>query len=229
MTATASLARAGLARRARGRARAGAALLAGLLAANGLAGGVAAQVRDAGDLLAMRFPYQASGADVEQVLSDVTRQVGIVSRLSDGVSGTVTIENGEGRLVDVLDQTASQVRATWWYDGTILHVDSDATLTTLFVDPQGLSVDAINREMEALGLYDPRFELRASSNGSILRVSGPQGYVDQVVSLVTTLNAARRLGVAAAGAQAAGAAGEDGAPDPAGLYLPRVYRGRPSG
>lgn len=185
-----------------------------------MASGAAAQVRDAEDLHDIRFPYQASAADIEQVLSDVTRQAGVVARIGDAVEGEVTIDNGDGRLADVLDQTASQVGAVWWYDGTILHVDSDATLTTLFVDPQGLSVEAITREMEALGLYDPRFEIRSSSNGAILRISGPQGYVDQVVSLITTLNNARRLGLVPAGEEA----GENAS----GLYLPRVYRGRPT-
>ena len=182
-------------------------------------------MRDAADLLDVTFPYQASGADVEQVLADVTRRVGIVARLSDGVAGEVTIENGDGRLVDVLDQAAAQVRAVWWYDGTILHVDSDDTLTATFLDPQGLSVAAITREMQALGFYDPRFEIRSSSNGSILRISGPQGYVDQAVSLVTALNTARRLGFTAPAGEVGA---QEAAADVSSLYLPRVYRGRPT-
>ena len=182
-----------------------------------MAGGVAAQAVDDSDVFAMRFPYQASGTAVDQVLSDVTRQAGIIIRLGDGVNGSVTIDNGDGTLIEVLEEAASQVSAVWWYDGTILHIDSDATLTTTFIDPQGLAVATIEGELRALGLYDPRFGLRSSSSGAILRVSGPQSYVDQVVALIATLNSARRLGLAIT---------ED---DVSGLYLPRVYRGRLAG
>lgn len=166
--------------------------------------------------LAMDFPYEASDASAQQIFLDVSRRAGIVARLGDGVSGNVTIEGGGRSLVEVLNETSSQLSATWWFDGAILHVDSDETLSTVFVDPMGLSVRTIERELEALGLYDPRFALRASSNGAILRISGPRGYVDQVIALIETLNQSRRFGAPV----------RDG--DTSAYYLPRIIRGGPS-
>jgi type II secretory pathway component GspD/PulD (secretin) len=184
-----------------------------------LPGGVwaqgAAQVDEDRDILTMEFPYQAIDAPLEQVLLDISRRSGIIVQQGQGVEGTVTIEGTESTLVEVLSAASAQAGLVWWFDGTILRVDSEETLTTRFIDPQGLSIANIERELRALGIYEPRFVLRASSNGSIVRVSGPQSYVDQVIALIETMNAARRFGA------------DPESLDPTGLYLPRIYRGRP--
>lgn len=166
-------------------------------------------------ILTMEFPYQAINAPVGQVLLDISRRSGIVIQQGQGLEGTVTIEGSEGTLIEVLATATTQAGLVWWFDGTILYVDGEETLTTRFIDPQGLSVDSIERELRSLGIYEPRFALRASSDGSILRVTGPSSYVDQVIALIETMNAARRFGA------------DPESLDPTGLYLPRVYRGRP--
>ena len=163
------------------------------------------------DPLQMPFPLQASEADVRQVVSEIARRSGVGILVSDDVRGDVTIRSTDGSAADVLTEATSQVQAIWWYDGSIVHVESASRLTTVIISPNGLTLQAVQSELEALDLYDPRFPIRTSSDGSIFRVSGPEGYVSQVVALIETLAEVRRL-------QASG-------DEEFGLYLPRVYHG----
>lgn len=159
------------------------------------------------------FPYSANEASVRQVLSDLSRKTGLIAQVDDSIRAKVTVQNSEGTVGDLLDAALSQANATWWFDGAVLHVEPASEIKTVYLDTLSLSKRAIEREMENLGLFDTRFPLRTTSDGAVLKISGPGGYTDQVVSLISTLIEARRV-----------RAGNE--KDGLGLYLPRVYRGR---
>lgn len=162
------------------------------------------------------FPYQASGVAMRQVVSDVARATGLIARIGEGVNGEqVTMRNEDGSVVEVLDEAASQAGATWWYDGAILHVEPAANITNALVNPRGLTRAFIYRELDALGLRNDRFPLWATADESVIRVTGPRGYVEQVVGLIATLIEVRNSRL--------------GGSEETSFYIPRIYHGRTTG
>ncbi len=168
----------------------------------------------AADALDQPYPYQTSGADVRQVLGDLTRRTGYPSVVHEAVRGTITVPNRDGTIADLLDEAAAQTRAVWWFDGLVVHFEPADELTTALLDSRGIPVTRIRAELEALALYDPRFPLRASADAAVLRASGPAGYVEQVTAVVARLVAVRE--------------GRRGEGEATGLFLPRIYHGRRS-
>lgn len=165
------------------------------------------------EALNQSFPFQAVGAQIGEVVDELGRRTALVTRVAEGVDGEVTVSNEGGTARDLLEQATRQVDAVWWHDGVVLHVEREADLTTVLVDPAGLPIEFIEGEMAALDLADPRFPLQGSRDEAVVRVSGPAGYVEQVVALVTALVETRRVRVAP--------------PTPeAGVFVPRVFRGR---
>ena len=158
------------------------------------------------------FPYMTMEADLREVLGDMGRRVGVTIRVNDAVRGSVSVDNADGDVGSMLDSVLSQVGATWWFDGLIFYVEPQASLQTRLMVSQGLTLREIEGEMRSLQLTDPRFPVTATADGSILRVAGPAGYVDQVVALVETLIAARRA--------------QTGTPAELGQFRPRVFYGR---
>lgn len=174
--------------------------------------GFAASAALAADALDEPYPYQASEADVRQVLADLTRRTGYPALVHEAVRGSVTIANGSGNIADLLDEAASQTRAIWWFDGLVVRFEPSDGLTTAFLDSRGIPVERIRAELQALDLFDPRFPLRASADAAVIRVTGPAGYVEQVTAVVARLVAVRE--------------GRRGEGEAVGLFLPRIYHGR---
>jgi type III secretion protein C len=156
------------------------------------------------------YPYITKDAEVQTVLADLGLRAGIVVRTDEAVTGRVTIDNQQGTIGDLLEETLSQVGATWWYDGMILYVEPQASLTTALVVSHGLRLPIIESELEALSLSDTRFPLKTTADGSVIRVVGPRGMVDQVAQLINILIETRRA--------------LTGTPQDTRLYSPRILR-----
>lgn len=178
-------------------------LLAPMITAGGMA-------MASDEIFDQNYPYITSEANVQMVLSDLARRAGIVVRTDEAVSGSVTIDNQAGTIGDLLEETLSQVGATWWYDGMILYVEPQSSLSTALVVSHGLRLGLIESELEALSLSDTRFPLKSTADGSVIRVVGPRGMVDQVTQLIEILIETRRA--------------LTGTPHDKRLYSPRILR-----
>jgi type II secretory pathway component GspD/PulD (secretin) len=177
-----------------------------------LATPILAQTADPDRVLSMPFPYVASETDLRDVLDALGRRLGLTVRMTEGLGGTVTIDNAQGDVRGLLREVSAQTGTIWWFDGAILRVEPADGLVTELVPTQGLDRAALERELRLLQIYDPRFAMTFGGGGAILRITGPVGYVAQVRSLVETLDATRRR--------------RTDTPEEAGRYAPRVFYGR---
>lgn len=156
------------------------------------------------------YPYITNDADVQMVLTDLGRRAGIVVRVGNGVSGKVSIDNQGGSIGALLEEAVSQIGATWWYDGMVLYIEPQSSLSTALVVSHGLPLEVIEKEVAALSLKDSRFPLRTTADGSVIRVVGPEGMVNQVTQLISILIDTRRA--------------LTGTPVDKRLYSPRILR-----
>ena len=165
-------------------------------------------------VLLTRFPYEANGVAVEQALSEFSRRTALPVRVHDGVGGTVTVRNAEGSAETFLDAVSAASDAVYWYDGVALHIETRASIRSAYTEARGFPIEQLRAEIDALGLKNEAFPLRATKDGGLIRIAGPNEYVEQVgevVNRLVILRQSRRTD-------------PDGDP----IYLPRVYHGRNS-
>lgn len=151
---------------------------------------------------------------MEQALSEFSRRTSLPVRVHDGVAGDVTVRNSEGTARTFLDTVAAASDSVYWYDGVALHIETRDSIRSVYAEARGYPIDQLNSEISSLGLRSESFPLRATRDGGLIRIAGPNEYVEQVSEVVNRLVILRQ----------SRRTDPDGDP----IYLPRVYHGRNS-
>lgn len=180
------------------------AMIVGALMLFGISASAFAQHPD----LLRPFPYAASDEKVDLALRDLTRQTGISVITSNEVNGTITINNTDGSIMDILNSISEQVNAVWWFDGSAVRVEPSSVLTSRMIALDGINVAHLQQQLRAVRMADSKFPLVADPDASMVRVAGPAGYVDAVEALALHLAELRK------------------AERPIGASFPLIIRGR---
>ena len=151
---------------------------------------------------------------MEEALRDFSRHTGLPVRLHEPVRGAVSLRNPDGTAEDFLTGLSAEGGLAWWFDGVTVHIEPTAKLTTVLLARPGIPADEVRRYLDALGVSSPKFPLKETHDGSVLRVAGPESFSNFVIDLIEKLGG-RGLRSSAPGEALASSAS-----------LPRVYRGR---
>lgn len=126
------------------------------------------------------YPYVVVQSDLASVIEDFGRNTGVPVRVSDEVRGEVRGEIPALTARLFLDRLAREHDLVWYYDGFVIDISTRGELRTEVMDATGVSVDRIEREIMALGVYDERFDIRGSERTGLIFISGPPRYVELV-------------------------------------------------
>ncbi|WP_379032777.1 hypothetical protein [Paracoccus simplex] len=138
------------------------------------------------------FPYAASDERADTALRDLMRRTGIPVIISNEITGLVSVNNSNGSIMDVLNSISEQVNGVWWFDGSAVRVEPSSVLTSRMIPLDGFTVGQFRQQMRAVRLEDARFPISAAEDASMIRLSGPTGYVDAVEALALHLTELRR-------------------------------------
>lgn len=138
------------------------------------------------------FPYAASDERADTALRDLMRRTGIPVIISNEITGLVSVNNSNGSIMDVLNSISEQVNGVWWFDGSAVRVEPSSVLTSRMIPLDGFTVGQLRQQMRAVRLEDARFPISAAEDASMIRLSGPTGYVDAVEALALHLTELRR-------------------------------------
>lgn len=138
------------------------------------------------------FPYAASDERADTALRDLMRRTGIPVIISNEITGLVSVNNSNGSIMDVLNSISEQVNGVWWFDGSAVRVEPSSVLTSRMIPLDGFTVGQLRQQMRAVRLEDARFLISAAEDASMIRLSGPTGYVDAVEALALHLTELRR-------------------------------------
>lgn len=138
------------------------------------------------------FPYAASDERADTALRDLMRRTGIPVIISNEITGLVSVNNSNGSIMDVLNSISEQVNGVWWFDGSAVRVEPSSVLTSRMIPLDGFTVGQFRQQMRAVRLEDARFLISAAEDASMIRLSGPTGYVDAVEALALHLTELRR-------------------------------------
>ncbi|WP_153020357.1 type III secretion protein [Paramesorhizobium deserti] len=139
------------------------------------------------DLLDRPYAYVLIDQDAPSALREFGRNLGIPIDISDRVRGQVRGEIRARTAGEFLRELAAANGLVWYFDGSVLHVNSSEEFTTQIIDAGRASGATVLDEMQRLRLTDPRFSIYFTPHSSALRVSGPPSYIAMVRQVVSTV------------------------------------------
>jgi type III secretion protein C len=161
----------------------------------------AALARDAETDTAPAFEAGAAGAGsrdfvvVDQPVADVLRELGRMQGISVAVSkdveGRVTGRRWQDAPARVLDALIEEYGLQAYDDGLTLHITALAEAQTAMLVLSWTSADELALRLDELAIADPRYRLRTTGDGAVVRVSGPPRFVDLVRQTAAALELAR--------------------------------------
>jgi type II secretory pathway component GspD/PulD (secretin) len=139
------------------------------------------------------YRYLVVDQDVRDMLTEFGRNLNITVKVSDQVGG----RRIRGRLPiatakEFLNRVCESYGLVWYFDGAVLHVSDQKEVQTELVDLGSEQPGGINEKLQALGIADPRFQIRSTAESRVLSVSGPPAYLAMIRQTVATLQKANR-------------------------------------
>nr|WP_256473286.1 secretin N-terminal domain-containing protein [Phyllobacterium sp. 21LDTY02-6] len=136
---------------------------------------------------ATRYSYVLINQDIRDALREFGRNLNIPVTISDKIRGQVRGEVRADTAGAFLARLAEANGLIWYYDGSILHINSNEEFSTQIIDLGRASGTKVLDEVRQLNLMDERFSIRATPNAPALRVSGPPAFIAMVQQVVSTV------------------------------------------
>ncbi len=142
---------------------------------------------ESNDFLTVSYPYVASDREINEVMAEFAQRTLLPINVSDALQGVIDIRNSGGTIGSFLNQVSAKIQAVWWYDGVVLHLEPSTSISSAYVDVEGMPADELEGRIGEVGLGWDSFPIRFSQDGSIARIAGPESYVSQVKEVVERL------------------------------------------
>ncbi|EJN03662.1 hypothetical protein [Phyllobacterium sp. YR531] len=134
-----------------------------------------------------QYSYVLINQDIRDALKEFGRNLGVPVTLSDKIRGQVRGEVRADNAGAFLTRLAEANGLIWYYDGSILHMNSSDEFATQIIDIGRANGDMVVDEVQRLNLMDDRFSIRSTPNAPALRVSGPPAFIAMVQQVVSTV------------------------------------------
>ncbi|MFB0874365.1 MULTISPECIES: hypothetical protein [unclassified Sphingobium] len=134
------------------------------------------------------YPYVLIAQDAEKIFSEFGRNLNVPIQMSKSVRGRIKGPIHGILAEDFLDSVTRRGGLGWYFDGFILHICAESEYVSHILEGRGANRQAIFRQARALGLADDRFDLSASPDGRMIRVSGPPAYVAAIERVVQQMS-----------------------------------------
>jgi type II secretory pathway component GspD/PulD (secretin) len=123
------------------------------------------------------YRYLIIDQDAQDALREFGRNIKIPVKIGPEVAGRrIRGSMPELSAKDFLKRVCDSYGLVWYFDGAVLHISAESEVRTEVLDTGPLKFVSILRKLDALGLSDPRYTLRATRDAGVLSVSGPPSY-----------------------------------------------------
>lgn len=139
------------------------------------------------DWFGKQYSYVLINQDIRDALKEFGRNLGVPVALSDKIRGQVRGEVRADTAGAFLTRLAEANGLIWYYDGSILHMNSSEEFATQIIDLGRANGDMVVNEVERLDLMDDRFSIKSTPNTPALRVSGPPAFIAMVQQVISTV------------------------------------------
>lgn len=134
------------------------------------------------------YKYVVIDQDLKDVLIEFGRNINVWVKVSDEVKarrvrGPLPPASAE----EFLKRLCDGYGLVWYFDGSVLHISSQAELKTELFDVTPLTSNGIYDELRGIGVADPRFPIRTTGDERIVSISGPPPYIWTVRRILATM------------------------------------------
>jgi type III secretion protein C len=130
------------------------------------------------------YAYLLVEQDVRAALEEFGRNLGLIVVMSDKVHGKARSSVRGRSAGDFLAQLCETNGLSWYYDGNILYLNSDAEIGTRLFKSQELQSEQLEAWLNSLDVYGKQLSSRFGPDGDELFVSGPPAYLNMVAQHV---------------------------------------------
>jgi type II secretory pathway component GspD/PulD (secretin) len=137
------------------------------------------------------YRYMVVDQDVRDVLTEFGRNIGVPINISGAVTGRrVRSEFAAVGAREFLQRLCGDHSLVWYFDGTVLHVNTESEIRTESVSLRAVRSDRLVARLNALGIADPRYSIRTTDKARIVSVSGPPPFLAMVRQTVAAMEKA---------------------------------------
>lgn len=134
------------------------------------------------------YKYIVVDQDLRDVLTEFGRNTGIHTKISEAVAGrrVRSVSDAVGAR-EFLQRLCSTHGLVWYFDGTVLHINTEAEIRTEMLPLVNVRSDTLLQRLDALGVADSRFAIHTTDKTGIISISGPPPYLSLVRDTVAAL------------------------------------------
>ena len=127
------------------------------------------------------YAYALVDQDLRSALTEFGHNLGQIVVISDKVKGKARSPLRSRTAGQFLEQLCSGNGLGWFYDGNVLHINTDAEVATrLYRRSPSLNTAQLSEYLEGLDVQGAQLSQRASQDGRELYVSGPPAYFELI-------------------------------------------------
>lgn len=154
------------------------------------------------------YKYITIDQSVTDALVELGRNMRVPMRVSKLVKGRLSAGMPVGTAREFLEEICNRYGLVWHFDGIVMNVATEAEVQTELIPLDANTAAGAEDRLLRLGVIDPKFPVKVSTQDDVVSVSGPPSYIDLV---------RKTLGVPAA---------QGGKQEPGKVASVRVFRGR---
>jgi type II secretory pathway component GspD/PulD (secretin) len=140
------------------------------------------------------YKYIVIDQDLRDALIEFGRNVGLPVEVSDRVRGRLRGPLPVASAEDFLQRLCASYGLVSYFDGTKLHINSEAEIRTETIGLERVPANDFVRKLAELGIIDSRYPVRAQADARIVSVAGPPAYIALIRQTLASLAAVPRIG-----------------------------------
>lgn len=123
------------------------------------------------------YKYLVVDQDLRDVLTEFGRNVGVVVKVSEALSGRrLRGKMPEGNAEQYVKQLCDSYGVVWFYDGAVLHFSAEAEMRSEQINLGPITSDAITKKLQSKGFIEARYPIRPVDSHTV-SVYGPPPYI----------------------------------------------------
>ncbi len=130
--------------------------------------------------LSANFSYYAEDETLPLILTQLARSQGYNAFFSPGVDGKISGRFDDMRGSEFLKAMQAAFGVNYYRQGDTLYFYHESEKQRVFITPRAMSADRLFNMLKNSDIFSPDLTPRMASDGSMIIVSGPPSYIEQI-------------------------------------------------
>lgn len=128
--------------------------------------------------------FHAEDYSLSKLLAEFAAKQGVGAKVSERLTGSVTGDIIFSDPKEFLELIGRTHLLNWYFDGVSAYFYPIDEMHSRLLPLDNVNDEQLRNTMKKLGLFDERFEWLVTDDGNLLKVQGPDMYLDQISSIL---------------------------------------------